>query len=196
MKKKVYNFFTPKVFISNYRNTIVNFKLYTFYKVLFFFLCLSSLSVNAQLSSKHYLPPLRQRTILVDGQTIYLSTPETTAFDVNVYQGISTTPTATISISNSVPGTYTPPLGAAGQTEGGNNNTSLVTAANAGIVLTTAGFRFEAPSGKKFYVNWRSASLNQASSLVSTGEAGLGTDFRNPFCLFFTCKFCDRYNGY
>ena len=191
MKKHTHYFFTPKVFISNDRNTVVNFKLFTLYKVLFFFLFLSSLSVNAQLSSKHYLPPLRQRTILVDGQTIYLSTPESTAFDVNVYQGTSTTPTATISISNSVPGTYTPPLGTAGQTEGGNNNTSLVTAANAGIVLTTAGFRFEAPSGKKFYVNWRSASLNQASSLVSTGEAGLGTDFRwcgipfeTPFAYF------------
>jgi uncharacterized repeat protein (TIGR01451 family) len=146
--------------------------------VIFLFIFLGIQPLFAQLSSKHYLPPLKQRTILVDGQTIYLSTPETTAFDVNVYQGTSTTPITTISISNSVPGTYSPPLGAAGQTAGGSNNTSLVTAANAGIVLTTAGFRFESPSGKKFYVNWRSASLNQASSLVSTGEAGLGTDFR------------------
>lgn len=159
--------------------------------LLFLVVVLGIQPLFAQLSSKHYLPPLRQRTILVDGQTIFLSTPETTPFDVKVYQGTSTTPTATISISNSVPGTYTPPLGTAGQTEGGNNNTSLVTAANAGIVLTTAGFRFEAPSGKKFYVNWRAASLNQASSLVSTGEAGLGTDFRwlgvpfeTPFAYF------------
>lgn len=99
--------------------------------LLFLVVVLGIQPLFAQLSSKHYLPPLRQRTILVDGQTIFLSTPETTPFDVKVYQGTSTTPTATISISNSVPGTYTPPLGTAGQTEGGNNNTSLVTAANA-----------------------------------------------------------------
>lgn len=160
-------------------------------QVVFLFIVLGTQIIFAQLSSKHYLPPLKQRAILVDGQTIYLSTPETTAFDVNVYRGTSATPTSTISISNSVPGTYTPPLGTSGTTEGGDNNTSLVTAANAGIVLTSAGFRFESPSGKKFYVNWRSASLNQASSLVSTGEAGLGTDFRwvgvpfeTPFAYF------------
>lgn len=131
----------------------------------------------AQLSSKHYLPPLKQLAAsYVDGQTIYLSTPETTAFDVNVYQGTSTIPT-TLSISNSSPGIYNPP-GGASSSQNGNNNTSLVTGANTGIVLTTAGFRFEAPSGKKFYVNWRASNLSQAGSLVSTGEAGLGTDFR------------------
>ncbi len=133
---------------------------------------------SAQLSSKHYLPPLKQAQNVVQGQVIYLSTPETSAFNVNVYQGTSTTPVTTLSISNSSPGLYTPPLGAGGSSAGGENNTSLITGANAGIVLSTAGFRFEAPSGKKFYVNWRSAQGGQASSLVSAGMAGLGTDFR------------------
>jgi len=133
---------------------------------------------SAQLSSKHYLPPLKQALNVVVGQVIYLSTPETSAFDVNVYQGTSTTPVTKLSISNSSPGLYTPPLGAGGSSAGGENNTSLITGANAGIVLSTAGFRFESPSGKKFYVNWRSAQGGQASSLVSAGIAGLGTDFR------------------
>ena len=133
---------------------------------------------SAQLSSKHYLPPLKQAQSVVQGQVIYLSTPETSAFSVNVYQGTSTTPVTTLSISNSSPGLYTPPLGAGGSSAGGENNTSLITGANAGIVLSTAGFRFEAPSGKKFYVNWRSGQGGQASSLVSAGIAGLGTDFR------------------
>ena len=133
---------------------------------------------SAQLSSKHYLPPLKQAQSVVQGQVIYLSTPETSAFSVNVYQGTSTTPVTTLSISNSSPGLYTPPLGEGGSSAGGENNTSLITGANAGIVLSTAGFRFEAPSGKKFYVNWRSGQGGQASSLVSAGIAGLGTDFR------------------
>lgn len=133
---------------------------------------------SAQLSSKHYLPPLKQAQSVVVGQVIYLSTPETSPFSVNVYQGTSTTPVTTLSISNSSPGLYTPPLGAGGSSAGGENNTSLITGANAGIVLSTAGFRFEAPSGKKFFVNWRSGQGGQASSLVSAGIAGLGTDFR------------------
>ena len=132
----------------------------------------------AQLSSKHYLPPLKQAGSVVQGQVIYLSTPETTAFDVNVYQGISTTLTTTLSVSNSSPVIYTPPLATGGTSAEGNNNSTLITETNAGIVLSGAGFRFEAPSGKKFYLNWRAAHTGQASSLVSAGEAGLGTDFR------------------
>jgi len=133
---------------------------------------------TAQLSSKHYLPPLKQTSNVVQGQAIYLSTPETTAFDVNIYIGTSNTSIATLSVSNASPGIYTPPLGTGGSTVGGDNNTTLITGANAGIVLSSAGLRFEAPSGKKFYVNWRSAQGGQASSLVSAGIAGLGTDFR------------------
>ena len=132
----------------------------------------------AQLSSMHYLPPLKQTSNVVQGQAIYLSTPETTAFDVNIYLGTNTTAVATLSVSNASPGIYTPPLGTGGSTVGGDNNTTLVTGANAGIVLSSAGLRFEAPSGKMFYVNWRSAQSGQASSLVSAGIAGLGTDFR------------------
>lgn len=149
--------------------------------VIFLFIVLGIQPLFAQLSSKHYLPPLKQLVspTVIDGQGIFLSTPETTAFDVEIYQGTNTIPTATISISNSAPGIYTPPLGTGtGITQGGTNNTSLVTPANAGIVLNSAGFRFVSPSGKKYYVNWRSANVSQASSLVSTGEAGLGTDFR------------------
>jgi uncharacterized repeat protein (TIGR01451 family) len=135
---------------------------------------------SAQLSSRHYLPPLKRANNWqsISGQTIFLSTPETSAFDVNIYQGTSTTPTATLSISNTSPGIYTPPLGTGGNASTGDNNTSIITGANAGIVLSSAGFRFEAPSGKKFYLNWRAANTAQASSLVSAGEAGLGTDFR------------------
>ena len=133
----------------------------------------SFLYSKAQLSSTHYLPPLKTAVgANMLGQRIYLSTPETIPFDVNVYQGTSTTPISTISISNSQPGMFVPPGG------GGINNSSIVSQANAGIVLSVAGFRFDAPSGKGFYVNWRAAEGNQGSSLVSLGKAALGTNFK------------------
>jgi uncharacterized repeat protein (TIGR01451 family) len=135
---------------------------------------------SAQLSSKHYLPPLKKSGSSPEfaGQAFYLSTPETSAFDVNVYQGTNTTPVATLSISKATSGKYEPQLGTGGTVSYGSNNTSFMTDAYAGIVLSTAGFRFEAPSGKKFYVNWRASHSAQAASLVSAGEAALGTDFK------------------
>jgi uncharacterized protein (TIGR02145 family) len=168
-------------FILNVRNTLTTMSKYKLLKSILLILLLNTIGaqdVMAQLSSKHYLPPLKQTSNVVQGQAIYLSTPETTAFDVNIYLGTNTTAVATLSVSNSSPGIYTPPLGSGGSTVGGENNTTLITGANAGIVLSSAGLRFEAPSGKKFYVNWRSAQGGQASSLVSAGIAGLGTDFR------------------
>ncbi len=137
--------------------------------------------VSAQLSSKHYLPPLKRTNnwqTIPDGQAIYLSTPEVNAFDVNVYQGTNTTAIATLSVSNGTQTIYTPPIATGGNSSTGDNNTTLITQANSGIVLSDAGLRFEAPSGKKFYVNWRTSNGSQGSSLVSAGEAGLGTDFR------------------
>jgi len=154
-----------------------------FSKALFFALVLQLLGAQfamAQLSSKHYLPPLKRSGSSSEfaGQAFYLSTPETSAFDVNVYQGTNTTPVAILSISKTSSGKYEPTLGTGGLVAYGSNNTSFVTDAYAGIVLSSAGFRFEAPSGNKFYVNWRASHSAQAASLVSAGEAGLGTDFK------------------
>lgn len=129
-----------------------------------------SLALTAQLSDLHFLPPLKQRSNAFVQQLIYLSTPETTAFDVNVYRGNSTTPLATLSVSKATDATYNP--------GDGDNNITLLTDANTGMVLSTAGLRFESTNGKKFYVNWRGKSANQASSLTSKGRAALGTAFK------------------
>jgi hypothetical protein len=135
---------------------------------------------SAQLSSKHYLPPLKRSGSAVEfaGQAFYLSTSETDAFDVHVYQGTNTEAVAILSISKNSSGKYEPPLGTDGLVSYGSNNTSFVTDAYAGIVLSSAGFRFEALGGEEFYVNWRASHSSQAASLVSAGEAGLGTDFK------------------
>lgn len=170
-------------FILNEGSIRTTMSKYKFLKSILFILLLNTLGaqdVMAQLSSKHYLPPLKKSGSSAEfaAQAFYLSTPETSAFDVNVYQGTNTTAVATISISNASSGKFDPPLGVGGTVSYGSNNTSFVTDAYAGIVLSSAGFRFEAPSGKKFYVNWRAAHSAQAASLVSAGEAALGTDFK------------------
>ena len=158
--------------------------------LLLFFQLLGTQFATAQLSSRHYLPPLKRANnwlvsqTFPDGQAIYLSTPETTAFDVKVYQGTNTTAITTLSISNSIPAIYTPLVATGGSSTNGDNNTTLITQANSGIVLSDAGLRFEGDNGKKFYVNWRTSNGSQASSLVSAGEAALGTDFRWGGTLF------------
>jgi uncharacterized protein (TIGR02145 family) len=179
MKKKI----QYMTFILNVKNTLTTMSKYKFLKSILLILLLNTIGaqdVMAQLSSKHYLPPLKKSSSTGEfgAQAFYLSTPETAAFDVKVYQGTNTTAVATISISNTSSGKFDPPLGAGGTVSYGSNNTSFVSDANAGIVLSTAGFRFESPSGKKFYVNWRAAHSAQAASLVSAGEAALGTDFK------------------
>uniref|UniRef100_UPI00094BC611 PKD-like domain-containing protein n=1 Tax=Tenacibaculum agarivorans TaxID=1908389 RepID=UPI00094BC611 len=149
----------------------------------------------AQLDSKHYLPPLKQTSgtnnnashnssAAIQQQSIYLSTPETTPFVVNVYRGTSGTPWLTIpSLVKGTPfiidnvddsaGGFTDAVLA-----NSNNNITLVTNGNTGTKLTTAGLRFEAPGGQKFYVNYRGRSGAQAGSLTCKGGKALGKEFR------------------
>ena len=131
-----------------------------------------SLSMKAQLSDLHYLPPLKQgqNNQAIQQQAVYLSTPEPTTFTVNAYRGTSTTPIATFNISNVSPAVYT--LG------NGDNNITLVDNNNTGVVLNNSGLRFESPSGNKFYVNYRGYSPSQAASLTSKGRVAMGTRFK------------------
>ena len=139
--------------------------------LLIVFLIASTFSSYAQLSDLHYLPPLKQVGGAFNSQAIYLSTPETTPFAVDIYQGNNPTKIASINISKSTSGKYV-------LTNGGDNDITLLSAANTGYVQSNAGLRFESPSGKKFYVNWRGKSGNQASSLTSKGRVALGKSFK------------------
>lgn len=140
--------------------------------ILVFIVLLSGLFGFGQLSDLHYLPPLKQgrNNQAIEQQAVYLSTPESTAFTVNAYRGTSTTPIATFSISNTSSAVYNLP--------NGDNNITLVTNANTGIILTTGGLRFEAPSGNRFYANYRGISNSQAASLTSKGRIAMGTSFK------------------
>ncbi|MCL5127394.1 LamG-like jellyroll fold domain-containing protein [Algibacter sp. L4_22] len=129
-------------------------------------------TANAQLSDLHFLPPLKQdsNNQAIQQQTIYLSTPVTSSFTVNIYIGTSTTPIKSFSLSKSTPVSY--------DLANGDNNITLVTNANTGIVLSNAGLRFEAPSSNKFYVNYRGRSSAQAASITSKGRAAMGQKFK------------------
>lgn len=141
---------------------------YLFFLLVFF----STSFVFAQLSDLHYLPPLKQgsNNQAIQQQAVYLSTPETTAFNVNVYLGTNSMAIATLSISKTSPAVY--------NLSNGDNDITLVTDTNTGIVLNSSGLRFEAPSGYEFYVNYRGISGSQAASLTSKGRAAMGTRFK------------------
>lgn len=144
-------------------------------------LIISLFSTNyffSQLDNLHYLPPLKQvdgsstqdNQRSIDDQVIYLSTPETTSFNVDVYLGTSTTVLTSFAIVNGTPVEYTLPVG--------DNEITLVSNANTGVVLSNSGLRFESTGGENFYVNYRGRSLNQAGSLTSKGKSAFGTEFR------------------
>ncbi|WP_149304838.1 T9SS type B sorting domain-containing protein [Pareuzebyella sediminis] len=142
-------------------------------KILFLLLGIGfGISVNAQLSNLHYLPPLKQgrNNQAIQQQAVYLSTPEPTTFVVNAYRGTSLTPEATFNISNNSPAVYSLP--------NGDNNITLVDNNHTGVVLNNSGLRFESPSGNKFYVNYRGYSSAQAASLTSKGRVAMGRRFR------------------
>ncbi|MEP2238914.1 MAG: DUF11 domain-containing protein, partial [Maribacter sp.] len=140
--------------------------------ILLLLLMMVSAAGFSQLSDLHYLPPLKQggNNQAVTQQSIYLSTPETTAFTVNVYQGTSTTLYTTTTISKTAPQEIA--------LTNGDNNVTMMSNANTGIVLTSGGLRLEAPGGEKFYVNYRGRSGSQATSLTSKGRQAMGTHFK------------------
>jgi len=134
------------------------------------FLC--SAALQAQLSDLHYLPPLKQgrNNEAIRQQAVYLSTPEPNPFTVNAYRGTDPIPVATFSISNAAPAIYNLPQG--------DNNITLVTNSQTGIVLNNSGLRFESTSGHRFYVNYRGVSSAQAASLTSKGRKAMGRRFK------------------
>jgi len=136
--------------------------------VVFYFLLLISFSATAQLSDLHFLPPLKQgqNNAGIREQAVYLSTPETTTFLVNVFRGTNNTPVATFNISKTNPAVF--------NMSNGDNNIILVNNTNTGIVLNNSGLRFEAPSGNEFYVNYRGSSSAQSASLTAKGRGYYG----------------------
>ncbi|WP_289062359.1 gliding motility-associated C-terminal domain-containing protein [uncultured Zobellia sp.] len=124
----------------------------------------------AQLSDVHYLPPLTQTGNHMRDQAVYISTPNETAFNVEIYIGTSVTPVTTVSVSNAAPFTYT--------LADNDNGITMLPDASVGYIQSSAGLRLVAPGGEKFYVNYRGRNNAQGASLTSKGRIGLGTHFK------------------
>jgi gliding motility-associated-like protein len=136
--------------------------------LLFCFLMTCYSSIYGQLDSIHWMPPMHAR-IDWGPQYLYLSTPEKTAFPVNIRDG-SGNLIRTVSISNTQPFRYD--IGSTNATYTLVPETDLHKALkNRGIVID---------GEKKFYAYFRAHSANQAqaSDLTCKGRAALGKTFR------------------
>lgn len=134
--------------------------------ILFFITC--STNLFSQLDSIHWMPPMHARTEW-GPQYLYLSTPEQTAFPVNIRDG-SGNLIATVNISNTQPYTYSL----------GNTNTTfaLVPETDLHKALKNKGLIIDGE--KKFFAYFRmhATSLAQADNLTCKGRASLGKTFR------------------
>jgi gliding motility-associated-like protein len=138
-------------------------------KILFILLLISSINY-AQLSNKHWLPPLHSRDpIAIEDHYLYLSTPEVTPFLVNVTDGSGTPFPGSpflISATNSVRidiGT-------------GSNTKMFLPSNEVNTVLSDKGLILEGT--KDFYVSFRLRHSAHSETLISKGRPGIGTSFR------------------
>lgn len=140
-------------------------------KILYILLLISSVNY-AQLSNKHWIPPLHAKggENYVSEHYLYLSTPEVTPFEVTVTDG-SGTPIAgspfTISQGNPPQPIFI-----------GNNQPSvmMLSQADLNIAKTDKGLILEGTG--EFYASFRLRAQNHAEILVSKGRNGAGTSFR------------------
>ena len=153
-------------------------------KLFIVFIAFYSCNVFSQLDSEHYLPPLKQvsNNAAIQQQAIYFSTPETTPFPIEIYRGSGVNPILTLTgLEKGNPLIFDSSTAVADSNNSlsnGDNDITLVTNANTGIVLNNSGLRIIAPGGQKFYVNYRGRSSAQAGSLTSKGEKAKGLNFR------------------
>ena len=136
--------------------------------VIITFLSLSS-NVFAQLSNRHWIPPLHARQAnLVEDHYLYLSTPIETPFEVTVTTGdgnaIQGSP-FTISKGNPVSVLI-----------GDTQPSSMFVNINEVGIPTSKGLILQGT--KDFYASFRVRSQNHAEILVSKGKTALGTSFR------------------
>ncbi|WP_415782668.1 IgGFc-binding protein, partial [Flavobacterium jumunjinense] len=133
-------------------------------------LLFSSLFSFAQLSNKHWLPPLHARTNgLVSDHYIYLSTPNPTPFPVTVTTGNGTP----INGSPFIISQANPMRVLIGNAQ---PSPMFIDISDVNSIESDKGLILEGL--KDFYVSFRVRSGNHAEILVSKGKTGKGTNFR------------------
>lgn len=138
-------------------------------KILFILLLISSINY-AQLSNKHWIPPLHSRSsTIVQEHYIYLSTPETTPIQVTVTDG-SGTPIAGSPFTISQGNPHSERIGVTQPSVMMLNQSDLnIAKIDKGLILESTG---------EFYASFRLLAQNHAEILVCKGRNGAGTAFR------------------
>ncbi|WP_322550898.1 T9SS type B sorting domain-containing protein [Flavobacterium psychraquaticum] len=139
-------------------------------RILLFTLCIFSSFAFSQLSNKHWLPPLHSRSSAdIEDQYIYLSTAETTPFNVTVTDGsgqiIAGSP---FSLSATTPVVI--------YIGDGENTKMFLNINDVNTKLSDKGLILE--GNKDFYASFRMRSRNHSETLISKGRPGIGTSFR------------------
>ena len=139
-------------------------------KLALLFLLLSSLISFSQLSNKHWIPPLHSRdNSAIQDQYIYMSTNETTPFQVIATDGSGTPYTGSpFTISASTPASFT--VGT------GQPTKMFLSLSDVNTVVSGKGVLLQGP--KDFYVSFRMRHMSHAETIISKGKPGIGTSFR------------------
>ncbi|QXP69706.1 T9SS type B sorting domain-containing protein [Polaribacter sp. R2A056_3_33] len=144
----------------------------SFPHVLLFFICFITFqNINAQLSRKHFIPPLTYAEVgnaNPEEQYIYISTPSNQNVSYTVTQVGSTTPITGI-VTNTSPKEIS---------IGTGNSQLFVDSRQTSIVHSDKGYIIEASDVVYVSVRVLAGSGAQAGALVSKGASALGTSFR------------------
>lgn len=125
---------------------------------------------QAQLSNKHWLPPLHSRDdSAIQDHYIYISTAEATPFQVVVTTGNG------VPISGS-PFTISQTTPVVVNVGNGQPTSMFLDVSDVNSVQSDKGLILEGP--KDFYVSFRMRHTNHAETLISKGRPGIGTNFR------------------
>ena len=139
--------------------------------LLLFFCFITFQNINAQLSRKHFIPPLTYAEVgnaNPEEQYIYISTPSNQNVSYTVTQVGSTTPITGI-ITNTSPKEIS---------IGTGNSQLFVDSRQTSIVHSDKGYIIEASDVVYVSVRVLAGSRAQAGALVSKGASALGTTFR------------------
>ena len=125
---------------------------------------------QAQLSNKHWIPPLHARDeSTIQDHYVYISTAETTPFLVTITNGNGAPiPGSPFTVSRTNPVEVTVGTGQPTQ--------MFLELDDVNIVKSDKGLILEGP--KDFYVSFRMRHTNHAETLISKGRPGIGTRFR------------------
>ena len=139
-------------------------------KLTYIFLLIFCNTIFAQLSNKHWLPPLHSRDASgIQDHYIYISTAETTPFLVQVTTGDG------VPIAGS-PFTVSQANPTVIEIGFGQPTSMFLDVSDVNSVQSDKGLILQGP--KDFYVSFRMRHTNHAETLISKGRPGIGTDFR------------------